>query len=387
MKFFISSERNIMKRKVLIVTPNNIAVGGIQKFLLNNIKQMDLSRVTLDIYFSKKNLNQDINNDFLNLGVNVYYADKIKQSYFADFINLSKLMIKNKYSVIHVNTGNLIFQVFALFIAQVYMIKKRIAHSHNAIVVTSCSKVKMKLYDFVRTLLNKVANIRLACSEAAGIWMFGNGRNFQVIKNGLLIDDFVFKENVRVELRNAYNIKSNSVVIGLVASFTNQKNHVFLINMYSLYHKINPNSFLFLIGDGVLKQELLNTIKCLGIQDSVIMTGVIHNSSIYYNLFDILVMPSLYEGLPFVGLEAQVSGLPCLFSNTITKEIKMSQYSDFLSLDEPCKIWVDKVVKLLNCASKESRELIGDSACKELKRQGYDLKFSAEILSRIYCSE
>ena len=145
-----------------------------------------------------------------------------------------------------------------------------------------------------------------------------------------------------------------------------QKNHDFLIDIFDSVHRKNTNAVLVLIGEGELEEKVREKIQRLSLQDSVIFTGSIPNVNEMYQMMDVFLLPSLYEGFPVVGVEAQASGVCCIFSDTITKEIAITDMANFISLSEKTDVWADKI---LSYSSGYSRK----DMTNEIKQSGYSI--------------
>ena len=218
--------------------------------------------------------------------------------------------------------------------------KVRIAHSH------STTNKKEHLRNFIKNILRlfskKYATHYFACSELAGRWLFGdktfNKGEVTVINNAIELEKYKFNEQTRDSLRAKYGL-TNQFVIGHIGRFMSQKNHTFLIDIFYEVVKRQHNSKLLLIGDGPLYDEIVNKVHTLNLDDKVVFTGVKQNAYDYYNAMDVFVLPSLYEGLPVVGVEAQANGLPIVTSDTVTRDLNIAGGVDYLSLGETASFW------------------------------------------------
>ena len=211
--------------------------------------------------------------------------------------------------------------------------------------VNTPSGVLRKVLDKLnRNYLMKNATEFWACSRLAGEWLFGlsicSGNKFKLIYNAVDSSFFNYDMRNRKKIRKELNI-DNKFVIGHVGRFCYQKNHDFLIRMFNLYLKTNPDSVLLLIGEGELKSSIKNIVDNFGINDKVLFLGTTNKVYEYLSVFDLFVLPSRFEGLPVVGIEAQAVGINCIFSDLISSELKINDNVVFSPLDE--KIWVDKI--------------------------------------------
>ena len=262
---------------------------------------------------------------------------------------LYRIFKENNYKIVHSHISTL--SVFPLRIAKKAGVPIRIAHSHS----TSNKKEWKRnlIKNILRPFSKLYANQFFACSELSGRWLFGekafkNGK-IKIINNAIDLEKFKFNKEKRNEIRKKLKIDENIILVGHIGRFVTQKNHEFLIDVFNEIIKKrkqeNFDSKLILIGQGNLKENIIEKIKYLGLQDYVIFTGQTTNVSDYYNAMDIFVLPSLYEGLPVVGIEAQANGLLCEFSTDMTKETKVLNTTKFISLKETAKKWAEIILE------------------------------------------
>ena len=216
----------------------------------------------------------------------------------------------------------------------------------------------------------------------AGRWLFGNSvydKNMvYLLNNAIDLNKFEFDENNRISIRNELKISNDTLVIGHIGRFVEQKNHRYLIDIFDEVNKINDNSILLLAGQGPLEKEMKDIINKRGLTNKVIFLGQRKDAFKLYHAFDIFVLPSLYEGLPVVGVEAQASGLKCLFSNDMTRETKVLESSTFLSILDSPKIWAEEITKKCDIERKK--------AIEEMRIKGYDITVEANKLEDYYLS-
>ena len=262
---------------------------------------------------------------------------------------LYRIFKENKYKIVHSHISTL--SVFPLRIAKKAGVPIRIAHSHS----TSNKKEWKRnlIKNILRPFSKLYANQFFACSELSGRWLFGEkafkNNSIKIINNAIDLEKFKFNKEKRDEIRKKLKIDENIILIGHIGRFVTQKNHEFLIDVFNEIIKKrkqeNFDSKLILIGQGNLKENIIEKIKYLGLQDYIIFTGQTTNVSDYYNAMDIFVLPSLYEGLPVVGIEAQANGLLCEFSTDMTKETKVLNTTKFISLKETAKKWAKIILE------------------------------------------
>ena len=181
-----------------------------------------------------------------------------------------------------------------------------------------------------------------------------------VVNNAIDVDKFKYDEKIRKEKRKELNIKDNQLVIGHIGRFVQQKNHEFLIDIFNEIYKQDKNAILLLIGEGPLKEEIQNKVNELGLDKNVKFLGQRSDANELYQAMDAFVLPSLYEGLPVVGVEAQAAGLPCFFSTDMTKETEILDSTKFISLTHKSKYWADKILKEVSLFKRQdtSEEIV-----------------------------
>lgn len=358
-----------MKR--LLIFTLRISDNGICKilsdFILNFSPNIEVDVLTLesinDIYF--RNLNVNI----LEIGNSKNIFKRIFREY--------KVLKKGNYDIVHIN-GDYCSRIVECVVAKIVGIKKIIIHSHND-GIGSNKKLKVLFHKISKKCFDFVATDYFACSNSAAKWMFSNKifneKEYKIIKNGINIDKFKFNIKSRQEIRTYYNL-SSKYVIGFVGRLTYQKNPLFLIDLFYECMKKKSNLFLLIIGDGYLEEQVIKKIKKLNIEDSVLLLKNIDNIYKYYNAMDCFVLPSIYEGLGIVNIEAQASGLPTIVSNNIPKEAKISDYISYISLDSSYDIWIKKIISNYKIDRKNSY--------KNVIKFEYDIVDSAKKLEKYY---
>ena len=348
-------------------------LGGIESYLINYTRHIDRKKIRFD-FISMESDKLCFQDELISYGCNVYKLPNYKKNPIKYICELVKIIKKNKYDVVHYNMNSAVF-LYPLISAKIANVKVRIAHAHNS--SNDKGIIKSIIHNINRHLIPIFANDFFACSQKAGKWFFSNkilkSKSFYIINNGIDVDKFKFDENKRNLIREKLKIKNDEILIGHVGRFYKQKNHVFLINILEKTKEINKKIKLVLIGNGPLKNEIINTVNKLNLQEWVIFLEPVDNIYEYYNAFDIFILPSLYEGLPLVGVEAQCSGCLCLFSDNITKELKITKNVEYISLNSMEK-WKERILHLdFNDIDRNS-----------VKLYDYDIKNNAKKLAQIY---
>ncbi len=350
--------------------------GGIQQFAVEVVKNMDKTKCEIDFLLLDDGKTYPLENTLKELGVKFY---KLKDVWFRtplDILKQKKALDQffkehHDYKVVHIHSSSKNFMVLKM--AKKYGIKIRIAHSHN-IGFQSKNKIKILIGDMLKKPLKKYATHYFACSKLAGKWLFGNS-DVKVIHNAVDYQKFKFNENRRIQLRKELEIE-DKLVIGNVGRFTNQKNHTFLIDIFNEIHKKNETAILMLVGMGGKEQEIRDKVEKLGLKDAVRFMGFCNNTNELFWCMDVFLLPSLYEGLPVVGVEAQCTGLPCFMSkNVITDEVKITENVTFIELEKSAKEWAETILN-----SNLSRR----NTYEELRNAGYFIEQTVEELERFY---
>ena len=347
--------------------------GGVEACIMNYYRAIDKSKVQFD-FFVESTSSIIVREQIEKLGGVVILIPSYKNP-FRYMRVLKKLFMDGKYDVVHSNMN--VLSVFTLRAAKKAGIKGRIAHSHST--TNKKERLKNTLKNVLRPFSKLYATDYFACSEKAGRWLFGD-RAFDrgkvtIVNNAIDLDKFVYRSEIRSEMRRDLGLDDHFVV-GHVGRFMTQKNQRFLLEIFYEFQKRNPESKLLLLGDGPLRAALVQRTKELGIDSKVIFAGVQKQPERFYQAMDCFLLPSLYEGLPVVGIEAQINGLDCFFSDTITREVQVNENVEFLSLDLTAKDWAERI---------SSAQKGGDRRCpKNFVGSKYDIVSEAEKLLQSY---
>lgn len=361
-----------MKIKILHVI-GGMGRGGAPSFVINNLLKMDSNKIQFD--FLVRNNNCVFTDLIEKKGGRVYevpsFPKHLISNYRKTFIFFSR--IGRNYDVVHVH-ANALYYILPLLLAKKYRIKKIILHSHNT---RSNVSIIHPLHYLNKLFVSKFANIFLACGEEAGHWMFGN-KPFEVINNAIDTRKFAYNDEFRKEIRHEFAITDDTFVIGNVGRFEEAKNHDFLIDIFYNYVTKHPKTLLMLLGEGTLQNTIKKKVVELGIEDKVSFVGVRSDVHKFYSAMDMMLMPSLFEGLPFVVIEAQCAGLKTLLSTNITDEAIITSICMSKSLEDSIYKWCDAIEQLASV--KVQREFYS----KLIEEKKYDINYTANRLQEIY---
>ena len=219
----------------------------------------------------------------------------------------------------------------------------------------------------------------LACSKKAAKWMYPpkiiNNKNCIICKNAIDVEKFRFNKTKRFELRKGYNISNDCIVIGHVAGFVYQKNHSFVIKILKSLQKTNLKFKIFFVGIGEELEKIKINVNEFNLSNNVVFLNQRNDVQDLMQLFDILILPSHFEGFGFVVIEAQCSGLPCLVSNGVPQEVKVTDLVHFLSLKDP-EEWSRYIIKY-GCLNRSDRS-------KDVAKAGFDIKENIKKIEKLY---
>lgn len=352
--------------RVLHIANARMQLGGVETFLLNAYRHIDREKVQFDFVVFKDEPGE-YDDEIRALGGRIYVAPQKSQSPVKNFIAIYRIVKKGGYKVVHRHCGSSIMWL-DLLAAKMGGARTRIAHSHSS------NWEHRVIHLLFRPLLILLATDRFACGEDAGRWMFGN-RDFRVVSNGIDLDAFRFREDVRGAMRKRHGLEGAKVV-GLVALFKPVKNHGFLLRVFAELRRRSDAYRLVLVGDGAERGRIAEAAGELGIADCVLMPGAVKNAEEWMQAMDILVMPSLYEGLPVSLVEAQEAGLRCLVSSVVPKDCDLTGNVFFHPLDAGEKSWADEVERILS--------LPGDRADMNISGSRFDIRETASFLEDFY---
>lgn len=365
-------------RKIRVLHKINSQIGGVEKYVFNNLKYIDRNKFEFDVLTTNKEIINTEEFRQLNFGV---------KNYSLQGRNDKQLMVKeinkildDKYDVIHLHTSR-----WTGFLLEEIAIKRKIpkiiVHSHLSGISGTSSKVTEEvenLHNYYKSKFNEdLATDFCACSKSSAEWLFGNqieNSKIQIMKNAIDVDKYVFNNFIRTEVRRRLGLE-DCFVLGHVGRMAYQKNHEFLIDTFFEVYKKNKKARLLLIGNGELEDSLKERVNKYGLNDAVLFGGWQNDVSMYLQAMDLFLLPSHYEGFPIVLVEAQTAGLKCIASSNITDEVMLTENIKFLELIR--EKWVDGIVEL---SDKYERINMSDL----ITEKGYNIKFAVKDLEKLY---
>lgn len=349
--------------------------GGVEAVVMNYYRHIDKTKIQFDFICDDDSTNIPYK-EIESLGGNVILIPPY-QKVFTYHKELKRILKEGNYKIVHSHINTL--SVFSLFAAKCAKVPVRIAHSHST--TNKKEKKKNLMKQFLRPFSKIFANNYMCCSELAGRWLFGNREyekgNVYLLNNAIDIDKFKYDKKIRKQVRNQLNIADDTLVIGHIGRFVEQKNHIFLIDIFNEICKQEKDCILLLAGQGPLQNEIKDKVNKLELNDKVIFLGQRSDANRLYQAFDIFILPSLYEGLPVVGVEAQAAGLLCFLSDDMTKETKVLDITNFISLSSSIEYWRDAI---LNSYDLFTRKITN----KEMTLNGFNILKEALKLQELY---
>lgn len=335
---------------------NNMHRAGLETMLMNYYRNIDRTKIQFDFLVHRQE-RSDYDDEIESLGGRIYRAPRLyPQNYPAYFAYMKRFFREHpEYKIMHSHIDSMSFM--PLLAGKIAGVPIRIAHSHNTSIELDA---KYPLKQIFRYLIPTVTTHNLACGEAAGQFLF-RGKDFQVIPNAIVASSFAFDPDLRQKKRMELKLKE-SFVLGHVGRLCKQKNHKFLIDVFKKVVEKEKNAVLLLVGTGEQESQIHEQIDGLGLSKSVHFLGKRSDVNEIYQVMDVFVMPSLFEGVPVVGIEAQFAGLPCVFSDRIPKEVGFVKSCAFLSLEEDVEYWAEHILNYRDNIRKscESEDIMFD---------------------------
>lgn len=347
--------------------------GGVEAVVNNYYRNIDHTKYQFDFFIDSDGACQPPQ-ELIDMGAR-YFVIPPYQNLFQYIKTLTKYFKENHYKIVHSNMNTLAF--FSLFAAWLAHVPVRINHNHSTAAKGEAKKNVLKYA--LRPFATVFATHYGACSRFAGEWLFGkklvNEGKVTIFNNAINTEKYKFDPVVRNEVRTELKL-NNQFVIGHVGRFCFQKNHEFLIDVFNEIYKKEMNSLLLLVGIGELQEEIQKKVHQLNLQNNVIFLGARNDVSRIYQAMDVFVLPSRYEGLPVVGVEAQTAGLPCVLSNQMTSETVMVKETKVLPLNVGAEAWASAVLA--------NKGKIRKNVTADIKKAGFDIKTEAKKMEIYY---
>ena len=351
--------------------------GGVEAVVMNYYRNINKNEIQFDFICDEDSTNipyEEIN----SLGGKVILIPPY-QKVFKYQKELKRVLEEGNYKIVHSHINAL--SIFPLRAAKKVGIPIRIAHSHST---TNKKEWKKNLLKNALKPFSKLyATDYFCCTEHAGKWLFGKKEfekgNIHILNNAIDIKKFKFNEEIRNKKRAELGIDKDTIVVGHIGRFVEQKNHRFLIDLFSEIHKENKKFKLILIGQGPLEKEMKDKVETLNISNDVFFLGQRDDVNEMYQVFDIFVFPSLYEGLGMVVIEAQASGCNCVVSSEVPRIAQVTEIVKFCDLKDSLDKWKKNVIESLQLNEKERSQYN-----VILEESGYNIKKENKKLEKYY---
>ena len=360
--------------------------GGIETLIMNIYRNIDREKVQFD-FLTHKGIDGVFDKEIKELGGRIYKMPCLRdgnRTYYSNafkYIRELKRFFKEhpEYHVIHGHMTNT---------AAIYMpIAKKYGHVTCCIAHSHLTEARPGLSGFVTDLRHKplprIATDYFACSEMAAHWIFPDeairSGKVKIIKNGVDPKKFYYDPQVATDIKDKLGL-TGKVVIGNVARFKTEKNHTFQIDIMNELIKKEPRAVLMLVGDGELRGEMEKKVHTLGLDENVKFMGLRSDVAQLMNAMDLFLLPSLYEGLPVVGIEAQAASLPVITSTGVTTEMDITGNVEFMDLSAGAEKWADAIAQKLKSFQRKDMY-------SYIKENGYDITETAKWLQDFYISK
>ncbi|AFM02111.1 glycosyltransferase [Desulfitobacterium dehalogenans ATCC 51507] len=372
------SERSMVNEPIRIAQVIGKAnLSGVDTVVMEYYRHINRERIQFDFIIDGYD-ETPVDEEILQLGGCIYKVAPYEQNVFESVNQWSKIFKENRYQMVHAHLNTL--NVFPLYAAWRAGVPVRITHNHSTAASGEGKKTKMKYV--LRLLARLFATHYCACSAFAGKWLFGesfyDSGKVRLIKNAIDIEKFSYNEQVRNRIRREFHL-DGKLVVGHVGRFVYQKNHDFLIDIFSEIHKENADAVLVMVGSGELEQEIRQKAESFGLTGSALFLGIRNNVNDILQAMDVFLFPSHYEGLGMAVIEAQAAGLLTIVSEAVPREAKITDLMEYCNLSQPASVWAEKVLALIKAGSYERQ-----TQNEELEQAGYDIIEEANRLQGWY---
>lgn len=325
-------------------------IGGISEYMMNINENINLDNIHFDymICGSESIYEEKIK----GFGEKVFYYTKKEKNFIKNIKDIYKIMKENRkdHDIFYYNTSG-VYYIYPYLMA-IILKYKIVTHAHS-IQNPKLNRLLVLLNKINRFVVNNTTKIKIACSDLAAQWIFGNkNEDVIIINNGVNLERYKYNLDVRNSIRKKYGVADNEIIIGNVGRLCETKNQSFLIDIFNIINKEKNFFKLWLVGDGQEYEILNNKVKKLNLKN-VKFFGNKKNVNELMQAMDIFVFPSKYEGFPVALVEAQAAGLKCLVSDTITKDVDITGLVEFIDINDSEKVWKEKIYLNSNYKRKD----------------------------------
>lgn len=358
-----------MRKILVVITTNFVSWGGLTTAYMNYYRVLDKSKLLIDFASMNKvepGLEKEVNEN----GGQYYQLSDKRQTPIKYLIDLNRLLRHKNYDVIHVH-GNSATMAAELFLSLLCGIPVRIVHCHNT------QPKYRRLSKLLCPVFNRMYTQAVAVSFEAGSWLYKKNP-FIILNNAIDIKKYSFDFNKRMAARNKLELDNDVLVVGHVGKINYQKNHTFIVKIFSELVKMKENSCLLLIGDGELREEIEKQVEEYGLTNKVVFVGMSNEPEFWLNAMDCFLFPSHFEGFGLALAEAQANGLACFASDVIPDKTNATGTVHFMSLDDNAKKWAECI--MLSDISRMDNNYIKE----KFYQTGLDISMEANKLKELY---
>lgn len=332
-----------MTKRILCVV-SSLNAGGAETFLMKVFRTIDRSKYVFDFIVNSKGIYDE---EVIALGGKIYTVSLRTKSPLKAYSEIKQIVSQNKYEYFFKLTDTPIGGFLDVLAAKMGGAKHISVRSCNAIV--NAPFYKELICTCLRPVFNALIDCKIAPSDLAAKYTFGQRQvkkgNVHYINNGVDLRIFKYDEASRDSIREEFSLPEDAFLVGHIGRFNKQKNHEYLIQVFEKIHQKNPNAYLLLVGIGELQDDIKEIVNNSAFKDNVIFAGLRKDVPKLLSAMDILLLPSFYEGMPNVVIEAQATGLSCYISDTITKEANITGLVHYLSINIDPEIWASEIQK------------------------------------------
>lgn len=361
--------------KILFLS-GSLAQNGTEMFMMNVLRSIDRNLFHIDFCITNGEITPN-RKEAESLGCKVFVLPSRRENFIKSAIAFTNFFRKHgaEYNAIHWNGGNL-SSILVFILAWFYKIPVRIVHAHSSSAVGLHNRV---LHNLNRRLIPYLCNRLFACSPEASRFFYRSNPSV-IINNGIDVNKFDYNLDVRKRVRNDLRIADDTILLGHVGRFDDNKNHAFMLDLFESFHREHVNSAFVFVGNGITFNKIKEEAAQKGLQDFIIFTGSRNDVNELMQAMDCFIMPSKFEGLPFVLIEAQCAGLPCVISDTISKEVNITDNVHFVSLSSDAQNWSLIINNVLLNTTRESKANV-------IIKKGFSITDTVSTLQDIYSNK
>ena len=354
--------------------------GGIENFVLQVVSGMDAQRFHFDVLTFcpacayEKELTQ--------IGCRIFHAARRGKNPVKNYLDQRRFFAQNPNTYdfiwLHLSSAS---DLKTILLAKRYTKAKIACHCHGTDFESRegfIRKLHLHLHYKNKPKLIKNTDLYLACSKLAGDWLYGDiGERLTVIPNGIDVPAHRFDRMKRTEMRRGLGVE-DKIVLGHAGRLTKVKNQAYLIDIFASFYEKHPDAVLMIAGTGELENDLREKVRRLALEDQVFFMGFRKDMPDLFQAFDVFLLPSYTEGLPITIVEAQACGLPCVISDTITREVALTDLVHFLSISQPPGNWVKEIEEALRCPR------VSSDYEQKIIESGYSSQGTVDRLSLVF---